>query len=93
MSHEHEHGHDCGCGHGDDAAKAAAFAGFERKLSEEGLTMEQFAELPQHEQIKMLNKYLTSHLDQREIQAGDWRDVVEALLELEPAEQTDGTTD
>jgi hypothetical protein len=89
MSHEHEHGHDCGCGSGEDAAKAAAFAAFERELSEKGLTMDQFAELPQHEQIKMLNKYLTSHLPQRKIGTSDWREAVEALLEVEPAEQTD----
>ena len=89
--HEHAHGDNCGCDHGDDAAKAAAFAEFERKLADQGISMDAFVELPQHEQIKLLNKYLTSDQEQRKIGASDWREAIEALLEVEPAEQMDGT--
>lgn len=87
--HEHDHGHNCGCGGGEESSQAEAFAAFEAELSGKGLSMEAYADLPQHEQIKLLNKFLTSHLPQRNIGASDWREAVEALLELEPAEQTD----
>jgi len=67
----------------------AAFAAFEAQLKAQGHTLDSFAQLPEHEQVKMLNKYLTSGQPAREIGATDWRQAVEALLEVEPAEQTD----
>ena len=51
--------------------------------------MESFAALPEHEQVKLLNKYLTSGVPQRTVGANDWREAIEALLEVEPAEQMD----
>lgn len=67
----------------------AAFAAFEAQLKAQGHTLESFAQLPEHEQVKMLNKYLTAGQPAREIGSTDWRQAVEALLEVEPAEQTD----
>lgn len=58
--------------------------GFEDFLNERGVSLSEFYNLADHEKIQMLNRFLTRGVPQRSIKAGDWKNVINSVLQVKP---------